>query len=132
MSGILFLPFVDYINTCGCQCSGNDVFPIEWLAKAETGSHCSNHRNQRVVDCHLTHRIASQQFVVETEPECRDANEQKQDGAAPHCDVWQCASHHQSGDDKQCASHAKAVACSDKHVNALVESSRHQCRTGTT
>ena len=73
--------YVD-INTSGCQQASHQILEMKRLVETEAGGHGSNHGDERVIDGHLSHRIAGQQLVVQAKTHRANANEQHQVHAA--------------------------------------------------
>ena len=67
---------VDGVDAGGGEYGGEGIFPVEWFAEANATAHCANHRNERIEDCHFAHRVATEQFVIQTESHGGDGDEQ--------------------------------------------------------
>ena len=70
----------------------------------------TDHRNQRIVDGHLAHRIAGQKFVVQRKTDGRDTDEQQQDYASREVDFRQVSAGYDTGNHQQDTTRAEAVA----------------------
>ena len=123
--------FVNDINARGGQCTGKHIFPIEHLVQAEAGADGTDNRNERVVDSNLADGVASEQFVVERETHCADADEQEKPKQPQHCKSRQRTSGDEAAGHKDNASDGQAVACADEDIDPFAKTTDKQRSCGT-
>ena len=119
--GELCLSFVDDVDSGGGKGGGNDVRGVESFAQAEAAGGGTDYRDEGIVDGNLPHGVASEELVVEAKPNGADADEQYQINKTRHSDVGQRAVEKHSGGKEQEPTDGKAVACTHKDIDALVQ-----------